>query len=131
MTTINDELKAEADHALRNAYYEELRALVAKYREAAAGLDTGMETGQAQVEMHAWGDNVDDTLVKHDTIEIWTDWPAPGIFGPDWRSSCGHTDMVSAFEDDRATRIGLEGKIVFERDAPGGEWRVAETEEKT
>lgn len=127
---IDAKLKAWADWALCSAYYEELRALVAKYREAAAGLGSNMETGEAQARLYTLGGNDDGTLAEHDTILIWTDWAVgPGsIYRPDYRMSCGHTDMVSAFEDDRATRIGLEGKVVFERDAPGGEWRVAETE---
>lgn len=120
---IDDELKAEASHALAEAYWKELKALVAKYRAAAAGLGCGVEEGQRQVEMHTWGENADGTLVKHEDIVIWTDWPAPGIFGPDYRGSCGHTELLEAFKDDRADRIGIEGRIAFVR--VDGEWVVA------
>lgn len=125
MATVDAELKACANVALRNAYFHELKALVAKYRTAAAGLGTGMEEGQDQVEMHTWGENADGTLVRHEQPDIWTDWPNPsGLFGPDHRSSCGHTTILEALQHDVATRVGVEGKIVFEK--VDGEWRVVE-----
>jgi len=126
MAAIDNELKACADVALRNAYFTELRALVAKYREAATGLGTDMETGQAQVEIHTWGDNADGTLVEHDQPGIWTDWllPKGNIFGPGARASCGHRTILEALQDERAERVGLEGKVVFVK--KDGEWLVAE-----
>lgn len=121
--TIDNELKAEASHALAEAYWKELKALVAKYRAAAAGLGCSVEDGQALVEKHTWGENADGTLVEHEDVNIWTDWPAPGIFGPNYRASCGHIELIEAFKDDRADRIGIEGKIAFVR--VDGEWVVA------
>ncbi len=120
---IDDELKSIANSVLHSAYYLELQALVAKYRAAGAGLGSDMETGQGQVKMHNWGDNIDGSLVEHEDLDIWTDWLTHSpIFGEGHRGSCGHTTMLDAFEDERADRIGVEGRIVFERRDGGWHW---------
>lgn len=129
MITIDDELKACASAALQNAYYAELQALVAKYRAAAAGLGTGMETGQAQVEVCAWGDHAGGGLVAHDRPNVYVDWllPKGNIIGRGARASHLHKSLLEALQDERAERVVLRHEVIFIK--KDGEWFVAEKEE--
>jgi hypothetical protein len=117
---IDDELRACADVALRNAYYHELQALVAKYRAAAAGLGSDMETGQAQVEIHTWGEDGHGKLVEHDLLQITTESPGGVLQWP-------HDSMLEALQDESADRLCLNGKIVLIK--VDDEWCVAPDEE--
>lgn len=115
---IDDELKSLAAQVLRNALYRDLDNLVANYIEAAEG--TGADA-EMFYEVHAFGSK----KTPNDLYpNINTSWPAPVLFGPDYRGSCGHTCIIEALEHEPAQDVYVQGRKVFEK--RDGEWFYVE-----
>ena len=110
---VDDELKELAALALRNEFYKKFSALVNAYLEASEGLIENQETLLGEM-TSVFGRYPD--IEADEKPNIWTDQKA----NPLW-TSCGHLTLLEAFEMNNADRIGLNGKIIFERIA-GGEW---------
>ena len=113
---VDNELKELAALALRNAFYEEFSGLVNAYLEASEGLIEHQEALLSEM-ASVFGRN---TKVEADAgPNIWTDQEA----NPLW-TSCGHLSLLEALEMSNADRIGLNGKVIFER--IGNEWVFTE-----
>ncbi len=108
---MDDELKALAALALRNAFWNDFSALVNKYLEAANGLDTGMQEMQMGEMTSIYGR---DTEAKGDVfLNIWSK-------NRNGFDTTGHDTILAALEDEAAIEVHLCGKKVFER--RDGEW---------
>ena len=104
---VDNELKELAALALRNAFYEAFSGLVNAYLEASEGLIEHQESLLSEM-ASVFGRN---TKVEADEgPNIWTDQKAD----PLW-TSCGHRTLLEALEMSNANRIGLNGKVIFER----------------
>jgi hypothetical protein len=117
MRVIDDELLAEAKHALKNAYYDCMNAMLARFVQAGAG--TTLDVYEL-MEKYGFGD-VDPS--GFDGLFMYVDWPAPGLFGPNHRGSCGINTVVEGLEIEHAERLYINGKLVFE--IVDGEWMCA------
>lgn len=125
---LDDELREDALHALREAFSGDLQQLVNAYKAAAAGLDDDDPIGNDLVQIYTWPD---DTGAGDMRPNIYTDWLSNSVFFPSRdRNSCGHQTLHEALTEsyDCAERIVMQGQVVFvKRD---GEWFVAPKEEK-
>lgn len=116
---IDNELKALAVQATKNALYRRMNQLMAATKMLAEGTDYYIHEF---MEVHAFGDVETD-----EKYNLYGEWDAPSpFFGQDYRANCGYKSFIEAFEDDRAQRIYLDGVKVFER--VNGEWMYVEKE---
>lgn len=106
---MDEELKALALLALRNAFYEEFSALVNAYVKAADGLDTANLELQLAETASVYGR--DTEAEGEDSMNIWSQRK--------WGTT-GHQTMVEALEMPDATEVHLAGRKVFEKRK--GEW---------
>lgn len=109
---IDSELRELAALALRNAFYEAFSGLVNAYLEASEGLIEHQEALLGEMTSVFGRDTKAEADVKPN---IWTDRKADSLF-----TSCGHDTLLEALGMNSADRIGLNGKVVFER--TGNEW---------
>ena len=111
--TLDDETKALAGLALRNAFYIEFSEMVCRYLAGAEGL------GQGDFELQL-GDLTSvfgraDAGFGDETLNINTSNSDESMF-----ANCGHETMHEALTHAPAMRVYLRGKLVFERRK--GEW---------
>lgn len=119
MRVIDGELLSLSAHALKNAYYRAHNNMLARYVQAGAG--TPLDVYQL-LESYGFGDVEKPT---HGELIMYVDWPVQSAFGPHitWRS-CGVSTVLEGLQDDRAKRLWINGRQVFEvRD---GEWYYVE-----
>lgn len=109
---MDEELRALAMLALKNAFYEDFSALVNAYLKAAEGLD--VTTFEMQLGETANVFSRDDKAEGDSRPNIWTQNVRGGF------DTTGHEVLMEALEFDRATEVHLQGRKVFER--LGGEW---------
>jgi hypothetical protein len=101
---IDDETKALACLALRNAFYEDFSALVNIYLKFAEGVDPGNQDVTMSVLANVFAR---DFQAESDAfINLYTVSP---------RGTFSHTTMKEALENPQAAALYLQGKKVFER----------------
>ncbi len=110
---MDNEVKALAALALRNAFYRDFSALVNKYLEASAGLINDQE-GQLSELASVYGR--DDEALDDEAVNIRTS-RNKGVVKR-------YFTMLDALMDGRAAEISLQGKQIFER--RNGEWYFCE-----
>lgn len=114
---MDDELKALAVVALKNAFYDDFSALVNAYIKAAEGL--GADTFEMQLCETANVFSRDDEMFDGELHpNIWTQNNGTRF------DTTGHDTILEALEFDRATEVHLQGHKVFERQV--GEWCCVE-----
>jgi len=113
---MDDELKALALLAIKNAFWHNFSALVNQYEAAGAGLETTPD----QL-LYSLGDltsvfGVDRSVEADTPISLWT--------GKADSSTTVHQTMVEALEHKGAISLYLGGKMVFEKVAK--QWQYVE-----
>lgn len=114
---IDNEIRAVALLALKNAYYTAFSDLVQSYLEAAKGLED-----DALIEMQLGG--LSDVFSREkptDRDEDYYPLICTGEGGSGFLN-CIHGSLVEALEHPAGTFIELEEKLIFERDE-AGEWQ--------
>lgn len=110
---MDEELKQLAALALRNAFWSDFSALVNKYLEAAAGLDTDAQERLMGERTSVYGRDTTSEDVDL-SLNLWTQ-NARGKF-----DTTGHETLLEALEHEQANEVHLRGRKVFER--RDGEW---------
>lgn len=105
---MDEELKQLAALALRNAFWNDFSALINKYLEAAAGLDTDAQERQMGEMTSIYGrdHSAEDVDVS---LNIWTQNSNRKY------DTTGHDTLLEALEHEQAIEVHLCGKKVFER----------------
>lgn len=116
---MDEELKALAMLALKNAFYEDFSALVNAYLKAAKGLD---DTFLLQLNETANVFSRDNKAERDCHPNIWTQ------NGENTFATTGHSAIIEALEFARATEVHLQGRKVFKR-GRNGEWYFIDDED--
>lgn len=111
MTELDDEIKALAALALRNAFWIDFSGLVNVYLQAAEGLDASLQEMKMGEQTSIYGRDEDAEIDL--SLNIWTYCGSPA-------NTPNHETMFEALTHEPATEVWLRGEKVFEK--RNGEW---------